>query len=142
MPVLNPDPPDLRILGDVEFLCVEWLKAHPAVVAEVGQRVWTSLPKEPSFPALRLFRVGGAPTIEQHLDVARIQVESFALSKYDARFVAATAQAALHVMVGVHDQGVVTAVEDAIGPIWAPDPPTNRPRYHFDVFVYLHPSPI
>lgn len=141
MPVLNPDPPDLRILGDVELLCVEWLKSHPAVDAEVGQRVWTSFPKQPTFPAIRLFRVGGTPTIEQHLDVARIQVEAFATSKYDARLVAATAQAALHVMPGVYAEGVVTCVEDALGLVWAPDPPTNRPRYHFDVFVYIHPTP-
>ncbi len=142
MPVLNPDPPDLRILGDVEQLCVDWLKSHPSVTAEVGQRVWTAFPKQPLFPAIRLFRVGGSPAIEQHLDVARIQVESFASTKYEARLVAATAQAALHVMVGVHDEGVVTCVEDAIGPVWAPDPPTSRPRYHFDVFVYIHPNPL
>jgi hypothetical protein len=141
MPVLDPQPPDLRILGDVELLAVEWLKAQAAIVAEVDARVYTALPHKPAFPAIRLFRVGGFLPIEQHLDVPRLQVEAFALSRYDARIVAATAQAALHAMTGVHAEGVVTAVLDGTGLTWSPDPPTNRPRYLFDVLVYIHPSP-
>lgn len=131
----------LRVLPDVEMAALRWLKAQAELTALVGQRIYAKLPKAPTFPAVRLMRVGGTPVIAQHLDVARLQVEAFAPAKYDAWRVAATAQAAIHLLPGIHFEGVVTAVEDAVGLTWAPDNQTDRPRYLFDVLVYAHPHP-
>lgn len=48
-------------LPDSESLMVAWARANPEITALVGSRVGTRLPKEPTFPYLTVFRVGGPP---------------------------------------------------------------------------------
>ena len=50
------------------------------------------------------------------------------------------AQAAIHNMGGVHDEGVVTAIEDGVFR-WNPDEPTGWAGYTADYLIYLHPNP-
>lgn len=131
----------LRLLPDAELLTVNYLRGVSDVTALVGTRVYTEIPAQPTWPLLRITRIGGLPTIRQHLDVARIQIDAWGTTKYQARTAAATAQAAIHAAVGPHTQGVVTAVEDDLGLTWAPDPDTNQARYTFGVSVFIHPNP-
>lgn len=141
MPVLDPQPIDIHVAGDVEHLAVRRLKAHAALAALVSTRVYTKLPKQMNYPAIRLNRIGGSVSIENHLEQARIQVEAYGTTKYEARLVAATAQAAIHAIYGAYNEGVVSAVVDGIALTWSPDPHTDRDRYLFDVFIYIHPNP-
>lgn len=131
----------LRLLPDAELLVVQALRATAEVAALVGTRVYTALPPDPTYPVVRVTRIGGIPAIRQHLDVARIQVDAWGTTKKQAFTVATTVQAALHAMVGPHAGGVVTAVEDDLGLTWSPDPETDRDRYVFGVAVYTHPLP-
>ena len=132
----------LRLLVDAELLTVNYLRSVADVTALVATRVYTALPPTPAFPLLRIIRIGGTPVVRQHLDIARIQVDSWATSKASAWRVATTAQAALHAMPDVtHPLGVVTAVEDDMGLTWSPDPETDQSRYVFGVALYLHPKP-
>lgn len=130
----------LRVLPDAEQLAVDWLKAHTDIDALVGNKIFTALPKDPTYPCLVIRRLGGVPAIREHLDRARLQIDAWGRTKYEARQAAAAAQAALHEMPpATHTQGVVTAVEDDLGLTWSPDPVTDRPRYIVGVLVYLHP---
>jgi hypothetical protein len=131
----------LRLLPDAELLVVNRLRAAADITAIVGTRVYTEIPATPTFPLLRINRVGGIPEIRQHLDVARIQIDAWATSKFQARRLAATAQAALHSLVGAHAEGVVTAVEDDLGLTWSPDDATGTARYVFGCALWLHPTP-
>lgn len=131
----------LRLLPDAELLAVNALRANADLAALVGTRVYTAVPADPSFPLVRVSRIGGIPTIPQHLDVARLQVDAWGTTKHQARTVAATAQAALHAATGTHAQGVLTGVDDDLGLSWQPDPETDQPRYVFGVALYIHPNP-
>lgn len=131
----------LSVLPDAELLAVGYLRGQAEVAAIVGTRVYTELPAAPVFPLLTLHRFGGVPTVPRRLDAARVQVEAWAETKFAARALAATAQAALFEMVGTFASGVVTGVSYDLGLTWSPDtdvePP--RPRYIFGVIVHAHP---
>ena len=130
-----------RVLPDAELLAVNYLRSVGAVTSLVGNRVYTDIPAGSAYPLLRLTRIGGIPTIPQHLDVARIQIDAWGTTKFQARTVAATAQAVMHDAVGAHTEGVVSNVEDDLGLTWSPDPDTDQSRYTFAVAVFIHPNP-
>lgn len=131
----------LRLLPDAELLVVNRLRATAEVTALVGTRVYTQIPATPTYPLIRVTRIGGVPAIRQHLDVARIQIDAWGATQYQARTVAATAQAAIHAATGTHATGVVSNVEDDLGLTWSPDPDTDQPRYVFAVAISIHPTP-
>jgi hypothetical protein len=131
----------LRLLPDAELLTVNALRANADLTALVGARVYTAIPAEPTFPLVRVTRIGGIPAISRHLDIARIQVDVWGTTKFQARTVAATAQAAIHAAIGARAEGVLTGVDDDLGLSWQPDPETDQPRYVFGVALYLHPNP-
>lgn len=126
----------LTVLPDVELLAVAWLQAHEEIDVHVG----TEIPAGPTWPVVRVIRIGGSPAVRQWLDVARLQVDVYATTKQAAHVLARLVQAALHDLRGVHDEGVVTAVDDGVFS-WNPDPETGLPSYTFDVLVYTHPNP-
>lgn len=132
----------LRLLPDAEQLVTDWLRAHTDIDAIVGDRIFTALPKNPTYPCVVIRRLGGVPVIATHLDRARIQIDAWGRTKYEARTAAAAVQAALHEMpAGSHSVGVVTGVEDELGLTWSEDPTSERPRYTFGVLIFLHPTP-
>jgi hypothetical protein len=134
---------------DAESLVARYLRTIAAVTALVEQRVFTEEPKLTKLPKVRLHRIGGVEAVGRWLDAPRIQVEAWAESKAIAHDVAATVKAAMHDMVGTFvsyidgPQGVVTGVEESLGLQWLPDervkPP--KPRYVFEMVVFLHPKP-
>lgn len=137
----------LAVLPDAELLTVEFLRSRAEVAALVATRVWPEMPINPSFPALRVQRIGGAPRVPRRLDGARIQVEAWGTTettgRRDARTLAATAHAALWEMAGVYATGVVTGIDEDLGLTWSPDRAvvggTARPRFLFGVVVFAHP---
>lgn len=131
----------LRVLPDAELLVVNYLREIDEL-ANLYVKVWSKIPPAPALPLVRVLRVAGAPAIRQHLDVARIQVDTWAdkNEKEQAHAVARLVQAALHEMPGAHDEGVVTGVDDGVFR-WAPDDDTGWAGYQADYLVYLHPNP-
>jgi hypothetical protein len=131
----------LRVLPDAELLTVAWLQSIDEI-ASLYAGVYTEIPAGLDPPLVRVVRIGGTPTVRQHLDVARLQIDVWCAEreKRAAHDLARLVQAAMHTMTGVHDEGVVTAVEDGVFR-WNPDDPTGWAGYSADYLVYLHPNP-
>jgi len=129
----------LPLAVDSEELILAWLRDHASVAAIVEDRAFPAIPPDPTYPLLVVRRVAGRRIVRDRLDAPRIQIDAYAATKADAWELAATVQAALPELVGVHMQGVVTGVDEMIGPTWMPDPVTNQPRYTQDYMVYTHP---
>ena len=131
----------LRVLPDAELLTVTWLQGIDEI-ANLYAGVHTEIPAGSTPPLVRVVRVGGTPVVPQHLDVARLQIDVWTDEgeKQAAHDLARLVQAAMHLLPGVHDEGVVTAVEDGVF-AWNPDEPTGWAGYTADYLVYLHPNP-
>ncbi len=126
------------LLPDPEKVTGDYLRAHTDVAALVGDRVATKIPDTPTWPLLRLTRIGGTSAARNTLEVARMQFEGWADDEPTARLVTATVRAALEQAPGyVHADGYITAVGFELGPIPIPDPETSRPRYLLQAVVYL-----
>lgn len=116
------------------------LLASAAVTAQVGTRVYGfDLPDNPTFPAVRLIRIGGPADFEGHIDEAVVQIDVFAETRESAYDAMAAVRAAILSMAGVFGADVVSKAEEVTGPGWLPDPQTERPRYTWDVRLYAHP---
>jgi hypothetical protein len=131
----------LRVLPDAELLTVTWLAGIDELAA-LYAAIGTEIPTEPPLPFVRVVRIGGSPSVRQHLDVARLQIDVWCArgEKQEAHDLARLVQAAMHTMTGVHDEGVVTAVEDGVF-AWNPDAATGWAGYSADYLIYLHPNP-
>jgi len=130
----------LRVLPDAELLTVTWLAGIDEIADPYAAAIGTEIPVAPTLPIIRVLRIGGSPAVRQHLDVARLQIDVWADSKQEAHDLARLVQAAIHEMGGVHDEGVVTAVEDGVFH-WNPDDATGWAGYSADYLIYLHPNP-
>lgn len=133
----------VRLLPDAEILLVAALKASADVTAIAGTRVGTEL-YAGTDPAVWLTLVTGGETFRNHLVAPVVDVRSYGGSKAQASTLARTCHAVLLTeLMGVHAQGIVTAVETLTLPAWSPDegftPP--RPRYIGSYLVRCHPHP-
>lgn len=130
------------LLPDAELVIARALRADPDVAAMTSGRVYTEIPRDPVWPMLRLFRIGGTADTSAYYERARLQIDAWGESKHQARLLAATARHALLLMPGrVGDGAIIGEVVDDHGLLWAPDPDTGRPRYLFGVRILLHPAP-
>lgn len=132
----------VRLLPDAERLVGDFLRGHTDVVALVGTRVTTALPREPTWPAVTLSRLGGVPSLAGYLDDARLELACYGATKQQAHGLARTVEAAMLTIVGVRALGTVTyVVEEGEGLRWDPDEAfePDQPRYRMLFDVYLHP---
>ena len=134
----------LRLLVDSEKLAIDFLKTQQEIIDLVATRVGSKIPSNPTYPLLVIRRLGGAQLVANHLDRARLQIDAWGSSADDkggARLLAVTVQALfLQRMVRQHTLGVVTKVEELVGPNWQPDPTTSRARYVLEYAIESHPS--
>lgn len=130
-------------LPDVELVVVNYLRLVAAVDALIDGRVFTVIPYAPTFPMLRVVRVGGAPLRDDPLrfDVAELELAAYGGSKADARRLIDTARAALGLIETVtHPAAVVIGA--AFGEArYLPDPDFTpaKPRYILAAAVTIHP---
>lgn len=116
-----------------------------------GARVYSSIPKSPTYPLITVKRIGGIPSERHHLDCARMQIDVWGGAKGDApggptksdiRDLAITARIAVFGAEGqtltAPMDAFISGVEDSFGLSWQPDPPTGRDRYIFGLEVYFH----
>lgn len=133
----------VTLLPDIERLLTDFLRAQPEVTTIVGNRVYTEIPDNPTFPLVRARRVGGFPTLHRplYIDAPLVQVEGYAATKGAARLLAETCRAVLAERAeGGHATGVVADVTFG-ALIWLPDedftPP--KPRYIADATLTVRP---
>lgn len=132
----------VELLPDVEALVSAYLRARSEITTLVAQRVYTALPSEPTWPLVRLTRIGGIPVMSRplRLDAATIQVDCYGGPKALAWEIAETCRAVLAESDrAVHSEGYVTGVQ--FGPMnYLPDREYSpaKPRYTFDVDVFVH----
>ena len=132
------------LLPDIEAICVDWLLNHPDVSA-ITTNIYTENPEAVEYPFLTLLRIAGRPEVRPRwIDHAHLQIAAWgddsALSRENTRDLCETATAALHELNGTTTLGVVTAVEDILGPRSLPDPETSFPRFIAEVLVTAHPG--
>lgn len=126
-----------ELFPDSEAMCAHALKD----AGICGGRVYSSIPRNPTWPLTIVKRLGGIPAVERRLDSARIQIDVFGNNKAEARLECDKARVALHNMEGtifLTEKGFVSGVEDELGMIFVPDPETARDRYILGVRVYTH----
>jgi len=139
---------ELVLLPNTAALISAFLRDQDEVADLVGERVYTVLPNNKTFPMVRVTRVGGtAGTRFAHwLDAPLFQVDVWATTAAPAFDLAETCRAALvqrfsgtYHFAGV--SGVVTSVEaGGISEGFDPEDP-GKARDRFDVVVMAHPAP-
>lgn len=113
-----------------------------AGIALIGTRVYGfELPANPTYPAVRVLRIGGTNVIKNWLDGARIQIDVFGGTAEQAWDATAAVRSELWDLDGknIPGTGMVTGIEELSGPAWLPDPQTERARWTFDIRLYAHP---
>lgn len=104
--------------------------------------VYSSVPKNPTYPLITVLRYAGAPTERHRLDVAGLQIDVWGNSQSEAQDLAQQARVTIHEMEGNSFtdpvSGFVSGVTDALGLRRLTDPLTARDRYVFSVWIYLH----
>jgi hypothetical protein len=130
----------VAILPDVVKLVVDILDS--AGISLIGTRVYGfELPATPTYPAVRILRLGGSSVVDDWLDGARIQVDVFGGTAEQAWDATAAVRSKLWDLEGLHvpGSGMVTGIQEISGPAWLPDPRTERARWTWDIRVYAHP---
>lgn len=127
---------------DVELVTVTFLKAQAAISSLVGTRVYTVVPNSPTWPLLRVVRIGGGPlsSYPLHLDQALLQIDAYGGSKYEARTLVETVKAELaEIQLASHSGAVVTGANFGTTR-YLPDSTFDpaRPRYVADVEISIH----
>jgi hypothetical protein len=138
--------PDVEAIASTFLLTVAELVDDPPAGLGVGPRIGTRLAPDgqTQLPFLRLRRISSTAPVRRHLRAGNLQLEGWADTELEAQDVCETATAALHLDAfrGVYaGLGVVTGVDDGIGPRPQPDPITDQPRWLASVIVYAHPIP-
>lgn len=123
---------------DMEAVCAVTLRT--AAISGLGTRVYSSIPRDPTYPLITVSRIGGLPSVREYLDAANIQIDVWGGTKSEAHDIAARARVVLLTLAGTSVTTPVaawiSAVEDSLGLSWQPDPLTGRDRYLFGVTVY------
>ncbi len=125
------------LFPDEEALVCDFLRRQPTISSIVADRVGTRL--FPTFPCIRVTSLGGS-TPEWYQWDASVQIEVWA----DNLQQAAAKTLALAIVATVYDLDVTwdnTQLSSATirnGPLYIPDPDTQRPRYIIDLELVLH----
>jgi hypothetical protein len=126
-------------------IAVTYLTAHAGLVDLVHGRVYgPDSPEGVVLPFVKVTRVAGRPEPGDpagYLDHADLQLEAYAETRDEAFTVCAMVVGALHEIPQITALGIVTAVQDLIGPRKVPDSETKAFRYLAEVLVTAHPLP-
>lgn len=138
MSVLDP------ALPDAEALLSQFLRAQDEIVEQIADRVYTVMPERPTWPLLRLFRVGGAPRLSRPLviDQPLLQLEAYGGTKKQAHDLIELVRSLIAARIeGVHDD-VANVSGFGFGNLsWLPDNSytPSRARYVADVELTVKP---
>jgi hypothetical protein len=144
---------DLRVMPDAKELVAAYLRDQPEVQALLEDRVYGEIPDPAVYPLAVLTVVPSAgQAVRERLDEVHLQVDAWSMlreeggSPEEAQAIAAVLRAAILAeerITGAQPVAVPIAVvqgtRDVMGPQELPDPVTARPRYLFEVAIFLHP---
>lgn len=129
---------------DVERLVSQYLRSRTEVTDLVGQRTYTELPTNPTFPLIRLTLIDQTPLFSRPAVLANglVQFDFYGGPKVDTRHTADVVIGLLDSddFYGTHPTGTVTGVN--IGGLqWLPDAsyPTAKNRYQLDAEIFTRP---
>ena len=130
--------PTFDTFPDVEAIAARRLR--DAGITNLGTRVYSSIPGDPTYPLIVLRRLGGEPAVRTSLDAGRLEIQVWGESKSQAHDIAATARVKLLELEGeiisVPVGAFVTAVNDDQGLTWDPDNLTGYDRYVFAMRIF------
>jgi len=127
---------------DPELIVTGYLRSDPTV-AGIAAGVSTELPHDFPVPWVRVVLLPGSTQADgrhpdHRLHRYRLNVETWARVKTDARALTdAIADAAL-ALVGIHANGIVTNAELEGLPYWLSDPDDDYGRYITTIAIYAH----
>lgn len=134
----------VTLLPDIERILSTYLRSRSEVTALVSTRVYTEIPKDPTFPLVRLTRVGGSPVTSTPLwvDEPLVQFDVWGGPKVLAREIAETIRSVLaEARLTAHADASIDDV--TFGAFqWLPDDTYEpaKPRYSFDALITVHPT--
>lgn len=125
------------LFPDEEALVCEFLRRQPTIAAVVGDRVGTRL--NAVFPCIRVTSLGGS-TPEWYEWQSAVQVEAWAELYYQqtAKNLALAVMAVVFDLDANYAPQQVSSANIRNGPLFMPDPDTERPRYIVDIELVLH----
>lgn len=134
---------------DIESALIGWFRADVDVADVYGERVYGELPPKPTWPALRVTRIGGAPPHNRPLthDRAIIQLDSFANGVHGKATASMGMEASRNALERAYGLdvggGIVIGAVQWLSDAYDPDASYTPalPRYRADVFV-THRRPI
>ncbi len=140
-------------MPDAKALVAAYLRAQPEVQALVADRVYGEIPNPAVYPLATLTVVPGpGEAVRERLDEVHLQVDAWSAlreeggSPEEAQTVAAVLRAAILAEERITGEqpldvpiGIVQGTKDIMGPQELPDPVTARPRYIFEVAIFVHP---
>lgn len=138
-------PVTVTLLPNMEGLVNAFLAANSDIKALVGDpaRVVTVVPKNPSFPLIRTTQFDDVKVTQRPLWVGTfsLQFDCWADNEYDAWRTAATAQAVLAGIEGVHSRGVVNGIRfGGLRNLPDVDYEPAKARRIFTAFITGHPT--
>jgi uncharacterized protein DUF3168 len=128
---------------DIESALVAWLRADTATASLCSGRIYSALPREPTFPALRVTRVGGAPPHDRPLthDGPLIQLDAWGGTKAQASQLVEAARSRIADAYS-RDLGAGIVVGRVAWSNLSYDPDTSyspaRPRFRADALLTHH----
>jgi uncharacterized protein DUF3168 len=132
--------PAFNVFPDAEAVVGKAIR--DASISGLGNRVYSSIPNNPTWPLVLVRRIGGVPAVRQYLDTANVQIEVWGDTKANAQSIAQQARTAVLNLEGrtLTDpvNAFVTGVDDSLGLFWMPDQETSRDRYIFGMLIWLH----
>lgn len=138
----------LRLAPNVLRLVTGFLRAQTEVSALVDDRVYSDIPKDPTWPLVRVSHLGGGTRTDPayHLFAELVQVDCWGGPRIATFNLAETCRAAMSQrLIGAHTVGADSAVVSGISPgglredsddTYAP----AKPRVRFDCVIYTHPG--
>ncbi len=134
---------------DVERLTSAWLRNRTELDPMLSDRIYTTLPADKTFPAMRLTLIDDEAITERPLWVTKsqLQFDVWGGPKAQARAIADTTRYLLdRFYIGTQSIGDVDGVISGVGfgsygYDVDPDFQPERPRYRFVVFITAHPVP-
>lgn len=136
---------DLWIPPNMEALVSDFLRNEPEMVELVADRVYTAIPKDPTFPLVRVVQLLDTPAAGAPLYAVafEMQVEAFGGSKAEAWRIASTARALIDARLSGDYPGF--GVVNGTRPGSLLDRPNEaftpaKPRWLFSSTIYGRPG--
>lgn len=132
----------INVLPDAELALIQFLRSRSEVTALVpSARITTTTPPEPTYPIVRVMRIGGTSTSWGAIDEPAFQVDVVGGSRYLCQQIARTVRACILAIANdTVSEGTLASASEEVGIQWIPDsvvvPPLPRFVARYRVFIH------